>query len=372
MKTLIVTLEYPPQIGGIASYIFNVASHLPPADVLVLAPQVKSQDFDKNYPWRTIRVNPYWFFWPKWGRLFFQTRRLILREKIQLLHVHHVLPVGYVAYLLKKLYKLPYYIFLHGTDLEAATATRGKSVKFFRVIKSADKIVVNSRFMKQKLLSKFPALEDNRITILYPSPADFFFGEVPTELIEKRRAQLALEGKKVILTVARMTDGKGYPHLLRLLPQLLQKIPNLVWLIIGDGPKKDEIIAQVQKNNLQNNVRFLGQIVYADLPLYFHLADAFVLLTHKDEMAEEGWGTVFLEAAACGLPVVAGRVGGVEEVVEHLKTGFLVDTYQDQSVLAAISDLLVQKDLAESMGRAGQERTRLNFRWADQLKKLYV
>ena len=121
--------------------------------------------------------------------------------------------------------------------------------------------------------------------------------------------------------MARLVEGKGYPHLIRLLPEILNKIPNIVWLVIGDGPKKKAIMDLVQKYSLQNIVRYLGEVPYQNLPLYYQSADLFVLLTHKDEQSEEGWGTVFLEAGASGLPVVAGRVGGVEEVVANLQTG---------------------------------------------------
>jgi phosphatidyl-myo-inositol dimannoside synthase len=175
----------------------------------------------------------------------------------------------------------------------------------------------------------------------------------------------------VIITVARMTEGKGYPHLIRLFPKILEKIPNLVWLIVGDGSKKDEIIKSIQKNYLQNVIRFIGRMPYVELPKYYQLADLFVLLTHSDESAvEEAWGTAFVEAAACGLPVVAGRGGGVEEAVQNTITGLVVDVYQDQSIISAVTELLRNKDYAKQMGQAGRERVIREFNWSEQLRKL--
>ncbi|KKQ41169.1 MAG: Phosphatidylinositol alpha-1,6-mannosyltransferase [Candidatus Magasanikbacteria bacterium GW2011_GWA2_37_8] len=369
-KTLLITLEYPPIVGGIASYTYNLAKHLPAERVVVYAPKVLGgSEFDQINPWKTYRYKPYWsFLWPQWLRLFWQVRKIVKQEKIEQIYVNHVLPVGYVAYLIKKFWRVPYTLFLHGTDINLATATSGKRKKFIRLCRSAFLVVANSQFMKDKLSSLVENLPN--IQVVYPCPGDEFFNPpVPAE-IEHLRSQLALNGKKVILTVARLAEGKGYPHLIRLLPQILNKVPNLVWLIIGDGSKKKVIMEMVQKNNLQNVVRWLGQMPYNELPKYYHLADLFVLLTHKDETAEEGWGTVFLEAGATGLPVVAGRVGGVEEVVENLKNGLLVDIYQDMSVVSAVADLLREKEYALTMGETGRARATDEFRWEKQVKKL--
>ncbi len=371
MKKLIITLEYPPQIGGIATYIYNLVFHLPPEDVVVYAPINKNQtEFDAKNPWKTYRLNPYWsFIWPKWLRLFFQITTLVNQENIEMLYVNHVLPVGYVAYLIKKFKKIPYTLFLHGTDITSAVANKSKRKKFIMLCREAKTVIVNSEFLKNKVLDVVEKLNDVRV--VYPCPSDVFF-DAPFNEPENSvlRSRLALGGKKVILTVARMVDGKGYPHVARLLPEILKRVPNAVWLVIGDGPKNKEIFEVVQKNSLQNVVRFLGKIEPQNLYKYYRLADLFLLLTHKDEVHEEGWGTVFLEAAACGLPVVAGRVGGVEEAVLDGKTGNVVDVFQDQSVISTIINILSDSQNAKKMGQAGKERVNTSFRWEKEILKL--
>lgn len=369
MKTLIVTLEYPPQIGGIASYVYNFVKHYALGEIIVYAPVVTGGvEFDAKNSWKTIRQKPFWILRPRWLKLLLQLRKIIKQEKITELFIHHVLPVGYVAYLLKKNLGIHYIIFLHGTDLEMATNRRSKLKKFAKICLNADRVVVNSEFLKNKLLNKVDSLKN--IVVLYPCPGDQFLQPVNSEELEILRSKLALNGKKVLLTVARMAEGKGFPHLIRLLPQILQKVPNLVWLVIGDGPKRNMLVDMAQKNNLQNVTRFLGTVPYEELAKYYKLADLFVLLTHKDESSEEGWGTVFLEAAASGLPVVAGRVGGVEEVVDNLRTGLLVDVYQDQSVVTGVADLLCEEKYAHELGVAGHERVLNEFSWEKQIEKL--
>ncbi|MDD2757894.1 MAG: glycosyltransferase family 4 protein [Patescibacteria group bacterium] len=369
MKILIITLEYPPQIGGIASYAYNLAAHLPAKETFVYAPKVPGgSEWDKKNSWKTYRHKPYFaFFWPRWLRMYWQIKKIVKREGIERLLIQHALPSGYVGYLIKKFIKVPYLVFLHGTDLKMGLKNKARQLKI--VCKNADKVVVGSEFLKHKLTSRFEDL--NNVVVVHPCPGDIFLSPISDQEKEMMRAQLALGGKKVVLTVARLADGKGFPHFIRLLPKILIKVPNLVWLVVGDGPKKNQIIDLVQKNNLQNVVRFLGQVNYDELPKFYHLTDIFVLLTHKDETAEEGWGTVFMEAAACGVPVVAGNVGGVEEAVENLVTGLLVDTYQDTQVVAAVSDLLREKDFAKKMGEAGRQRVLNEFTWAKQLALLF-
>ncbi len=365
-KILVITLEYPPQIGGIASYIDNFVSHLDPNRVVVYAPKVKDAGvFDGDHPWKVYRYKPYWFLWPHWLRMFFQIRHIVKQEQIEILHVHHCLPVGYVAWLIKKMFKIPYVVFFHGTDVEMASRTHHKKEQMRKIINNADAVFVNSEFLKNKLLNK---LEQNiSIKIVYPCPADSFFQVIPPDKLRQLKARLALDGKKVIVTVARFTDGKGYPHLVNMFPQIIQSVPNVVWLIIGDGPKRQMVMEQARKLNVQNSIRYEGNIPHEDLPAYLQIADLFVLLTHPDEGREEGWGTVFLEAAASGLPAVAGQSGGVGEAVKNLETGLVVDVHQTKSVIASIVGLLNNTNYARQMGAAAKARAETEFRWQKQM-----
>lgn len=369
-KTLIITIEYPPQVGGIASFVYNLASHLPPEETILWAPQIiGDKEFDSKNKWKTYRGIPFYrLFWPHWLKLYWQIRKIVRTENIQQIYVNHVLPVGYVAQMVKRFFKIPYAIFLHGTDLEMGLKNKKRQLNI--ICKSAEKIVVNSQFMLRKLLNNLPNLDKNNIIVVNPGPADLFFDREPSDKIKKLKSKLALEGKKVLLSVSRLEEGKGFPHLLHLLPEILKKIPNAVLIIIGDGPKKKLILDQIQKNNLQNCVRFMGNIPYMDLPIYYQAADVFILLTHKDDNHEEGWGTVFLEAAASGLPVVAGRAGGVEEVVQNLQTGLVVDVNQEKGVVSAIVSLLLETDGARQMGQTGKQRAQTEFTWEKQLTKI--
>jgi len=269
---------------------------------------------------------------------------------------------------MKKLKKIPYLVFSHGTDVEMGARSAWKRRMLTKVTSEAEQIIFNSESLKHRLLKILPELE-NKVVVLYPCPEKMFYEPPAEETIHKLRAQYALEGKKVMVTIARMIDGKGYPHLLRIFSKLTEVVPNLVWVVIGDGPKKNWFIEEMQKQNLQNAIRFIGEMPHQELKNYYHLADIFVLLTHPDEGREEGLGLVFLEAAACGTPVVAGKSGGVEEAVVHTQTGLVVDIFKgDEFVINSILELLKNADYAKQLGQNAQSRMQANFQWKHQLK----
>lgn len=370
-KILIITLEFPPQLGGIATYVRYFAESLQGNEVIVLAPKHKDAlEFDKKLNFKVVRKNPYWpkFIWPRWTKLFWQVFWLARRKKIDIIYLHHVLPAGYVGWLIKKILKIPYLVFSHGTDIEAGTRSAWKRRMARKVTLASEQVIFNSESLRERLLRVLPELQ-NKVSVLYPCPESMFYQKPASEVLDKLSSQYALDGKKVILTIARMSEGKGYPHLLRIFPKILEKVHNAVWLVIGDGVKKDWFVKEMQKQNMQNVIRFVGEMPHQELKNYYYLADLFALLTHPDEGREEGLGLVFLEAAACGLPVVAGKSGGVEEGVIHGRTGLVVDIHKgDKPISEAIVGLLQNESYARQLGQTAQERMKSEFLWEKQLR----
>lgn len=370
MKTLILTLEYPPQVGGIASYVENFCLHAQPEDIVVYTLKTPGDKlYDQKHSWTVYRKKPYsaWI-WPHWLRMLWQVSRILRQEPVKEILVHHVLPAGYVANYFFRRKKIPYTIFLHGSDLEMVLKNPGKTKKFINICRAAQKIVVNSQFMKEKLLKIVPDL--NLVTVIYPCPADIFLQPVDRNELEILRSKLALGGKRVIISVSRMVERKGHALFVSALAKILEKVPNAVWLVIGDGPEKEKVMSFVEKYNLSSVVRFLPDLPTAELPKYYHLADLFLLLTHRDkDGVDEAWGTVFLEAAACGVPTVAGKTGGVEEAVENGVTGLIVDASYLEGTAQIVSDLLMRPEYLKQLGVAGKDRVEREFTWEKQLKK---
>lgn len=373
-RVLIVSLEYPPQIGGIATYVDALAGALDGEQTAVMAPPMKdATEWDESRPYGVIR-KPFLYpklLWPRWIRLCFHLRRFVKKQGVELIMVQHVLPVGYAAIIVKKLLGVPFLLFSHGTDLLAGTATPWKKRMVTMVSKHAQQITFNSESLKGRFLKEFPQFED-KARVLYPCPDQDLFNPPAKEEIQKIRTDYALEGKRVILSISRLDEGKGFPHLIRLMPEILKRVPNLVWIIIGEGPKRKQILDLIRKNSLQNVVRFIGLMPHEQIKKYYYLADLFVLLTHPDEGREEGLGLVFLEAAAAGMPVLAGRSGGVEEGVIHTRTGLVYDVMaQTDEIVESIYKLLTDEKFANTLGTQAQARIKSQFQWDHQITQIH-
>jgi phosphatidylinositol alpha-1,6-mannosyltransferase len=170
--------------------------------------------------------------------------------------------------------------------------------------------------------------------------------------------------------VARLIPGKGVATLVGLMPRIVAKVPNAVLVLVGTGPELPTILGEIQMNYLQNSVRLLGGVSPEFLPRLYQTADAFVLLTQTINGHEEAWGTVFLEAGVSGLPVVAGRSGGVSEAVHEGVTGDLVEVNNPEQVVQSIVCMLTNPEKAREMGAASRARVLAEFTWEKQLTKL--
>jgi phosphatidylinositol alpha-1,6-mannosyltransferase len=367
MKILIITLEYPPQIGGIASHTFNLADSMNASDIIVWAPKMQGDlIFDQQNPWKTFRGRPYAkLFWPRWLKWYFQIKKIIISEKVDLLVIQHALPGGYVGYMANKFLKIPYVVFFHGSDLEMAV--KNKIRKLGVVCKNAKQVIVSSNFLKNKLLSSLGNLQN--IVVGNPAPGRHFLVAPAEENKSLLKSKLALEGKKVIISVGRFDEGKGFPRLLKAMIKVSEQVPSAVLLLIGDGPKKNYISELIKKFNLENIVRYVGAVPNHELPIYYAISDLFVLLPHKDQNREEGWGMVYLESAACGVPAVAGNVGGVSEAIEDGNSGILVDSNFEKNTVEAIVSLLLDDKKRLMMGQYAKARVLRNFS-GDNLKNI--
>jgi len=372
-KTLIITLEYPPQVGGIATYIHDLAMEMDPVQTIVLAPTSKGSDeWDATVPYKVIRKKLLFpsYLWPRWLRVSWHTLRIARKERVEILMAHHVLPIGYVAVLTQWFLKTPFLLFSHGTDLLMGTKNVWKRTLVAFVSARAQQIVFNSHSLKRRYLEHFPQFLEKTL-VLYPCPSPDLRVRPSDETLTALSEQYGLSGKRVLLSVGRLDEGKGFTHLLRMIPELIKKIPYLTWVVIGDGPKKGEFISHIQKHHLENVVRFVGEVPHNKLKPWYYIADVFALLTHPDEGREEGLGLVFLEASAVGCPIVAGKSGGVEEGILHSETGLIVDIHKgDQFVIDAIAGLFENHEYAKRLGRQARERMESDFVWSHQVEKL--
>jgi phosphatidylinositol alpha-1,6-mannosyltransferase len=179
------------------------------------------------------------------------------------------------------------------------------------------------------------------------------------------RQSLGLADKKVIVSVGRLVHRKGQDHLIESMPEILEVVPNAHLLLVGQGPYRDYLQQLVTKNALEDSVTFIGRIQYADLPQYICVGDIFAMPSRSRLMGleVEGLGIVYLEASACGLPVLAGNSGGAPDAVLHNETGLVVDGTDNKQIATAAIELLTKEDSARKMGEVGRQWIIGKWRW---------
>jgi phosphatidylinositol alpha-1,6-mannosyltransferase len=158
---------------------------------------------------------------------------------------------------------------------------------------------------------------------------------------------------------------KGQDHLIQALPEILKSVPDAHLLLVGQGPYREHLEKLVQQLGLKDHVSFIGRIQYDQLPQYICAGDVFAMPSRSRffGLEVEGLGIVYLEASACGLPVIAGSSGGAPDAVLDGVTGFVVDGQNNQEIATAAITLLSDLDQAKKMGVAGRNWIVENWRW---------
>ncbi len=371
-KSLFVTLDYPPAHGGVARYYHNLIRRWDPAQVTVLAPlAAESQAFDQCQECKVVRRQFLFnspLLWPKWIRLVFELFRIIQEEKIEVLLVGQVLPVGSAAYIVNRFRKIPYIIFTHGLDITYPQAYPRKKRMMLRVLAGAHQVVANSEYTKKELIKL--GIPQDKIVVLTPG-CNMVGRSVSEGRLDSIKNKYHLAGSRILLTVSRLKERKGHDMVIKALAQLKDKLSDLKYVVVGSGEYESALRSLADKLGVADRVVFVGSVSDEDLPAYYQLADVFIMpsreLSNRDV---EGFGIVYLEANSFAIPVVGGHSGGVGEAIVDGQTGLLVDPNCLEDIATAINRLFTDKSYAERLGLAGQQRVLKDFRWSSRAKEL--
>lgn len=230
----------------------------------------------------------------------------------------------------------------------------------------AERIVCVSRFTESEILKRVKLSN----TVVIPNGVDY------GGLQECGTGRTSGDNALVVLSVGALKSRKGYDVSIRAVAQARQAIPNLRYAIIGNAEDAEYTIrlrTLVVELGLEDAVHFLGQVSEAELRDWYHRCDLFLLTPVRAGMAFEGFGLVYLEAGACGKPVIGSRSGGVSDAVIDGQTGLLVPEGDVEATANAIVHVLSNPDLSKRLGQAGQERAR-ELSWdayARRLEEVY-
>ena len=370
---MLVTIDFPPLFGGVANYWAQLCRQMASADIVVLAPECDdSLDFDikQNFLiYRKVLLSKSKWLWPKWLALLYWTWRLARQERIEKIIVTHILPVGTVALILKMVLRLPYIVSVHGLDIALPLASKIKTWLVKKILCQADAVIANSDFTRNELL-KFGCGQGNEVEVIYPCP-NVRNEKILPEDVNEWREKYQLKEKRIILTAGRLIERKGHDKMIEALPQILEKAPNAVYLIVGSGANEGYLKELAQGLAVENHILFFPDIIDSEMLIFYNLADVFVMPCRCLENGDvEGFGIVYLEANSFGKPVIAGRTGGAPEAVEHGVNGLLVDPLDVNKIARAVVSLLSDEQQASELGERGRRRVAEKFNWEEQGRKL--
>ncbi len=362
MTHLLVTNDFPPKVGGIQAYLWQLWSRMDPDSFVVLTARSDpgAEAFDRAQAERGIRIErvPSRVLAPTPG-LARRIRATAARVGADLVVLDPAFPLG----LLGPHLGLPYALLLHGAEV----AIPGRLPATRQLV---------AHVLRHSVLAVsaggYPAAEAARTlrkggmppVVEIPPGVDLgrFRPLTPDERAEAR-ADLGLPADgPLVVSVSRLVPRKGMDVLIDAAVRLRTGRPDLTVAIAGRGRDSDRLAGRIAEYSAP--VRLLGGVSDADLPRLVGAADVFVMLCRNRWLGleQEGFGIVFLEAAAAAVPQVAGRSGGAGEAVEHGRTGTVVRRSTDAGAAArAIEELLADPDLRERMGRASRQRAEASF-----------
>jgi phosphatidylinositol alpha-1,6-mannosyltransferase len=356
VRHLLVTNDFPPKIGGIQSYLWELWRRLPADEAVVLtAPHAGSEAFDAASPIRIERTRePVLLPTPSLARRIDQ---LATEVGADLVLLDPALPLGHLGPALAH----PYGLVLHGAEITVPGRVPGPRSVLARTLRGAQVVVA---------AGGYPADEAERAAdrglpvVLVPPGVDtdrFRPLDADERALARTRFGIGVDAT-VVVSVSRLVPRKGMDVLIRAAQRLGRIHPDLE-VVIGGAGRDDRRLRRLIAD-LGAPVRLLGRVDDADMPLFYGAGDVFAMDCRNRWLGleQEGFGIVFLEAAACGVVQVAGSSGGAAEAVEHDHTGLVVDDPRSTAELAAaLGTLIADPVRRRQMGTAARARVVADF-----------
>jgi phosphatidylinositol alpha-1,6-mannosyltransferase len=353
IRHLLVTNDFPPKVGGIQSYLWELWRRFPPSDFVVLtSPYADAASFDQRQPFRVVRTRePVLLPSPLMTR---RVRELAASFGAQAVVLDPAVPLGLIGPSLG----LPYAAVLHGAEVAVPARLPGARRMLGGVLDRASLLIAGGRYAEAEAQR---ASKRGLPPVVQIPPGVDTARFTPLPAIEKAsaRARLGMGGTgPLIVSVSRLVPRKGMDVLIEAAARLRHRGHDELTVAIG-GSGRDRARLELLIRRTDAPVKLLGRVAAADLPSLYACADVFAVCcrTRWGGMEQEGFGIVFLEAAAAGVAAVAGQSGGAAEAVLDGETGFVVDHPSDpEAVAAAIEKLIADPGLARRQGLAARHR----------------
>jgi phosphatidylinositol alpha-1,6-mannosyltransferase len=359
MHVLIVTPWYPPLVSGAGAYMADVAAGLIERGhrVTVLLAQGSPGDVDRDGA-RVITVH---------GRVRGTTSmRLLMRaielhrsDPVDLVVTGCAHPSGTIGLFLTRLIRRPLHVVAHGEDVSVAHTSRLARAALPRVFRSSASVLAASNFTASEVVRFGGSIE--RCAVVNPPADTERFAAVSTADRDDFRRRRGLDGKRVVLTVARLEERKGHDVALSAITTLVHEFDDIHYVVVGRGDQTT-LRSLADRLHMADRLTILDDVEDDELPAAYASADVFVMVSRPDSINQvEGFGIVYLEAGAAGLPCVAGNRGGCTDAVLDGESGCCVDPTDVPAVAAAIRSFLASPAHAMLIGARGRERSLTAF-----------
>jgi phosphatidylinositol alpha-1,6-mannosyltransferase len=353
---VLVTNDFPPKVGGIQSYLWELWRRLPPDRFAVLTtPHERAAGFDAEQPFRVERaIAPVLFPHPGLAR---RVDAIADELGASLVVLDPALPLG----LLGPRLRLPYAVVVHGAEVSVPGRLPGSRQLLARVLGGAAHVIAAGQWVGDQAAAVVG--RPLPTTVVPPGVDVARFTPLAPDDRAKARAALGLpvEGR-LLVSVSRLVPRKGMDTLVAAAARLGETRPDLTVAIAGGGRDRERLARLVARSGAP--VRLLGRVEDAVLPELHGAADLFAMLCRSrwGGLEQEGFGIVFLEAAACGVPQVAGNSGGAGEAVADGETGFVIDSPHDTWTAATVlGKVLDDPELRAAQGQASRQRVEAQF-----------
>lgn len=363
-RVLLITNDFPPRDGGIESYLRDFCARLDPENLVVLAssraPEEKLRAYDESLPYRVYRMRDSVLLpLPHVAR---RAAQIIRTERIDTVWFGAAAPLGLLADACRRAGATRIVATTHGHEVGWSMLPLTRRM-LGRIGKSSDVVTYISRYTRGRFAAAFgPQTAFERL----PSGVDIERFSPDPEAGQKIRQHHGIgESQPLIVCISRLVRRKGQDMLIRSMPKVLEQHPDARLLIVGVGPLNRGLEKLAAKLGVSEQVIFAGKVSYDDLPAYYNAASVFAMpaRTRGRGLDVEGLGIVYLEAQACGVPVIAGKSGGAPETVIDGETGIVVDGASQRSVATGLVEILDDPERAAAMGACGREHVVQSWTW---------
>ncbi len=365
-----MTNDFPPRPGGIQSYLHSLATRLRSDDLVVYAPAWDRPgsgygshiEFDAAQPFEIVR-HPTSLMLPT-PDVLRRAAGLVRARDTEAVWFGAAAPLALLGPALRRAGAQRVIACTHGHEV-GWSMLPGARQALRRIGTTADVVTYVSKYTRCRMAAAFGPLAGLEHL---PSGVDTELFRPDDAAREEIRGRYGLADRPTVVCVSRLVPRKGQDMLVRSMPELRKRVPDVALLVVGGGPYRKRVAALAAELDVADQVVFAGSVPWPELPAHYAAGDVFAMpaRTRGKGLDVEGLGIVYLEASATGLPVVAGRSGGAPETVLDEVTGHVVDGRDSDQLTDTLAALLADPTRARRMGAAGRDWVREHWRW-DQL-----